>query len=333
MERMDEVILTIAIPVYNVEKYLKRCLNSLVNQKYLSKEILIINDGSKDGSLEIIKEYANKYECVRYIDQENAGLAAVRNRCIREAKGKYISFIDSDDYVLDGLYEHLIPFIEKNEIDIMCYGVENLYENTSDTSNLYNLNNKEEIISYFSTEEALDEFLLPNNIDVITCNKIIRRDLYNGIEYPTGKLYEDMFTNYKLVAKANKICSTNYIYYVYCHRESSIGGMKYNSKTMDLYRAVTEVYEYSNKNGLTKPKHLNVGYITWLVVVLNIMIRSEHRDKIYRKRVQQKLRKHIKEINSDEYLNRTRKIQYNILAISFYVYKIIYLGYLKKNRS
>lgn len=244
----EELMLTIAIPVYNVEKYLKRCLDSLVNQNYFSKEIIIINDGSKDGSLEIIKEYEKEYSFIRLIDQPNAGLAAVRNRCIKEARGRYISFIDSDDYVLDGLYEHLMPYIVSNNIDIMCFGVINFYENKPNDKIFKNINSSEECIKCYSNKEALDEFLLPNNIDVITCNKIIKKEIFEGTQYPVGKLYEDMFTNYKIVSKAKKIYSTNYKYYVYCHRDSSIGGMEYNEKTIDLYKAVTEVYEFSKTN-------------------------------------------------------------------------------------
>lgn len=332
-KRSDEnIILTIAVPVYNVEKYLDRCLESLVTQQFCNKEVLLINDGSTDKSLDIVKKYARKYSFIRYIDQPNKGLAAVRNRCIKEAKGKYISFIDSDDYILGDAYTHLMPYIIEKDIDIMCYGVINVYENKNDGTVTSNINNKGEIFKEYTKEQALDEFLLPNNIDVITCNKIIKKEIYKGIEYPIGKLYEDMFTNYKLIARAKKIASTNYSYYVYCHRDSSIGGMKYNEKTMDLYRAVTEVYEYSLKEGLSKPIHLNVGYATWLIVVLNIMLRSQHNDVQYKNKVLNFVSDHIDEINKSTYLSITRKIQMNLLIKSFCLYKLAYKYYLVKNR-
>lgn len=319
---------TIAVPVYNVENYLRRCLNSLVSQSYEYKEILIVNDGSDDDSLGIIQEYAKKYSFVRYIDQPNAGLAEVRNICVREALGEYISFIDSDDFVVEGLYEHIMPIIIKYNVDIMCYGVINLYENKRNTDFIKNINTYAESIKIFTAEQALDEFLLPNNIDVITCNKIIKRSLYEGILYPVGKLYEDMFTNYKLIAKAKNIYTTNYKYYVYCHRDSSIGGMKYNEKTMDLYSAFTEVYNYSLVHGLDKPVYLHVGYATWLVIVLNIMIRSGYKDDAYKKQVIDFVKKHIKEINNSTYLNTIRKVQFNILIISYALYKYAYLKYI-----
>lgn len=329
----NDIDLTIAIPVYNVEKYLRRCLDSLVTQDYKKKEILIINDGSTDHSLDIIKEYSHKYHCIRYINQENKGLAYVRNRCIEEARGKYISFIDSDDFVLPSLYSNLMDYILSKNIDIMCFGVVDCYESRNfNVKKFEKINSNSENISIFSKQEALDEFLLPNNIDVITCNKIIKLELYKEIKYPIGKLYEDMFTNYKLFKNASLIASTNYKYYVYCHRKTSIGGLKFNSKTLDLYKAVTEVYEYTKQYGLQPAVHLNSGYVKWLIVVLNIMIRSYHTDLTYRCLVKKFIKKNLKEILFDPYVNSVNKFQILLIAYSYPIYKRLYLYFYKKFR-
>lgn len=330
----NDIDLTIAVPVYNVEKYLRRCLDSLVTQDYKKKEILIINDGSTDHSLDIIKEYSRKYNCVRYIDQENKGLAFVRNRCIEEARGKFISFIDSDDFVLPCLYSNLMPYIISENIDIMCFGVVNYYyeSNNFNAQNLEKINSKSENKIVFSKQQALDEFLLPNNIDTITCNKIIKLELYKGIKYPIGKLYEDMFTNYKLFENASLIASTNYKYYVYCHRKTSISGLKFNSKTLDLYKAVTEVYEYSKKYGLKPAVHLNSGYVKWLVVVLNIMIRSYHTDITYRNLVKKFIKQNLKEILFDRYVSSVNKFQILLIAYSYPIYKKLYIYFYKNYR-
>lgn len=328
----DTKKLTIAIPVYNVEKYLKRCIDSLINQDFEDKEILLVNDGSRDNSLSICREYENKYDYIRVIDQPNQGLAAVRNTCIKEAKGEYISFVDSDDYVLQGLYSHLMPIIDSYNIDVMCYGVLNFYEDTGGFFSISNPNAIKEKLLKFSTEQALDELLLPNNIDIITCNKIIRRSLYEGIEYPKGKYYEDMFTNYKIIAKAKSIYTTNYKYYVYCHRESSIGGMKFNNNTMDLVNAATEVYDYVKKFSDYDFKNLNVGYLTWLVVVANIMIRSDAVDYAYIKTVQFFCKKNLKNVISNGYIGYDRKIEYLLFVINFNLYKKVYKLYIEKLR-
>ncbi len=329
----NQIDLTIAVPVYNVEKYLRRCLDSLVGQDYESREILIVNDGSTDNSLSICREYAEKYEYIRLINQENKGLAAVRNICIKEARGAYISFIDSDDYVLPGLYSHLMPMLIKDHTDIMCFGFIDNYEDRADCPDIHYSNDCEEKIKLFTAAEALDEMLLPNNIDVITCNKIFKKDLFKNISYPRDMLYEDMFTNYKVIASAEKICSTNYKFYVYCHRESSIGGMKFSEKTMNLVDAVNEVYEFAKIHGLEKPVHLNVGYTFWLVVVLNIMIRSGHKDKAYLKQTRAAVKKHFFEIWNDKYIGITRKIQLSLVLCPYMFYKAVYLRYLKTVRN
>lgn len=327
---MNDIKLTIAVPVYNVEKYLNRCLDSLINQEYEKKEILLIDDGSTDRSGIICDEYEKKYSFIRVIHQKNRGLAAVRNRCIAEARGEFISFIDSDDYVLDGLYSHVMEMQKERNADIVCFGVVNIYENVDRLNNVV-IDNKNEVIIELSVQEAIDEMLLPNHVDVITCNKIIRKELYKGIAYPEGKLYEDMFTNYKVISKSNIILSTNYKYYVYCHRSNSIGGMRFNPKTMDLAKAVEEVYYFGEKF-CNKRKYIYVGRAFWHIAVSNIMIKSQKVDRQYIRKVQLLIRKYKSKVILNDYLSVMRKIQMLLFAYIFPLYKIIYLKYIEKHR-
>ena len=188
-----EIKLTVAVPVYNVKKYLKRCLESLIKNRIDDYEILLVNDGSTDGSGDICNEYSSKYDFIRVIHQDNKGLAEVRNVCIKNARGEYISFIDSDDYIVENTYSHLMNLVYNFEADILCFGVIDLYENVDEK--VESINDCEEIITELTPQEALEEMLLPKHVDVITCNKIIKKSLYENIFYPSGKLYEDMFTN------------------------------------------------------------------------------------------------------------------------------------------
>lgn len=328
--KLKDKYLTIAVPVYNVEKYLRRCLDSLVNQEIENFEILLVDDGSSDSSGAICDEYAKKYSFVRVIHQENKGLAAVRNICVKEARGKYISFIDSDDYLLPGTYEHLLRILKEEGADILCFGHIDVYEDSGKFIELKEKNGEEQILT-LTAEEAIDEMLLPAHIDVITCNKIIKLSLYEGIEYPVGKLYEDMFTNYKVIAKAKKIVSTNYKFYVYCHRPSSIGGMKFNEKTMDLARAAKEVYDFANDFCKNK-KNIDVGLLHWLIVVANIMIKAEAVDNKYIIQVQNFARKNTMNILKNKYIHLIRKFQYVLFGLSINLYKKVYLGYIDINR-
>ena len=193
----NEVLLTVAIPVYNVDKYLRRCIDSILTNKIDNYEILLVDDGSKDKSGVICDEYANQYDFIRVIHKKNSGLADVRNICIKEAKGEFVSFVDSDDYLSNNAYSNLMKIQKEYNADIVCFGVNDIYDGID--NKIDSLKNEE--IKCFTNKEALSLMLLPGYIDVITCNKIIRKSLFDNIEYPVGKLYEDMFTNYKVVYK------------------------------------------------------------------------------------------------------------------------------------
>lgn len=325
-----KIKLTVAVPVYNVENYLKRCLDSLIDNQIENYEILLVDDGSTDRSGNICDEYAEKYDFIRVIHQKNKGLAEVRNVCIQNARGEYISFIDSDDFIGKDCYSHLFELVEQYDADILCYGVIDLYEGIQEK--VYNINNCEEIITELTAQQAVEEMLLPKHVDVITCNKIIRLSLYHNIKYPSGKLYEDMFTNYKVIAKANKVVSTNYKYYYYFHREGSIGRMKFNPKTMDLAFAVNEVFTFG-KNFCEKPiNNLIVGKLFWNIVVVNFMIKSETYNRDYITEIQKFGHQNWNIILSNKYINTTRKIQILLFSYCFNLYKVIYKKYIDNRR-
>ena len=322
--------LTAAVPVYNVEKYLKRCIDSLIKNRINNYEILLVDDGSQDNSGNICDEYAAKYDYIRVIHQQNKGLAEVRNVCIEQAKGEYISFIDSDDFITDNTYSHLMNLIYKYNADILCYGVIDLYEGI--TENFSKINNENEIITELSPEDAVEEMLLPKHVDIITCNKIIKKSLYKNVYYPSGKLYEDMFTNYKIIAKSNKVVSTNYKYYCYYHRNGSIGRMTYNPKTMDLSVAVNELFEFGKEFCKPHIDNLIVGNLFWQIVVVNFMIKSNTYDKHFIKGIRKFGRKYSIKIILNKYINLTRKIQMLLFSYCFIIYKQLYRKYIKEKR-
>ena len=152
---MCKKIITIAIPVYNVEKYLRRCIDSIISQDIENCEILLIDDGSTDKSGEICDEYLEKYDCIKVIHQENRGLASVRNRCVQEAEGENISFIDSDDYILPGAYAYFKKVIKNGNCDILTYGCINVYEDSSEKTEI-ETNNYQDKLTVYSAQEAID---------------------------------------------------------------------------------------------------------------------------------------------------------------------------------
>lgn len=316
--------LSVIVPVYNVERYLNRCVDSILKQDYEDFELILINDGSPDNCGSICEEYAKRDHRIRVIHQENKGLAETRNVGIKNAGGKYISFIDSDDYIVQGTYSHCMSIIDGYNADILCFQHIDIYDNRLVEKEDYTLSPE---IKLFSTQEALDALLYPNYIDVITCNKIIKKELFTGIKYPTGMLYEDMFTTYKYIAKAQKIVSTNQKFYVYCHREGSIGTQKYSTRSLDLSKAVLETYTFV-KNNYPGARNAEVGLLFWLVVVANMMIKGKAEDKDYLKNVQKFGRKNTFRILSNPYLGLVRKMELLLFSFSLTIYKPCYFKFL-----
>ena len=213
--------ISVIIPVYNVEQYLERCLDSVIAQTYKQLEIICINDGSKDNSLAICQAYQKRDERIRIIDQENKGLAAVRNVGIREAKSDYIYFIDSDDFIDVDYIEKLYVALKTNEADICVSNVR--YDNTKTehclikdlTTNKTVLNRVETMQEYLNPTGGLGNYLV---------NKLYRKEMFEGIVFPESKLFEDASTMFKILNNVKKTVIEQDTYYHYWIREDSITG-------------------------------------------------------------------------------------------------------------
>ena len=204
--------LSVIIPVYNVEKYLSRCLDSIVNQTFKDMEIICVNDGSTDGSLKIMKKYAQKDDRIIIINHENMGLSETRNNALKKAKGEFVGFIDSDDWVDLDFFEVLLNLAEKEDSDIVMAGMKNVVGEDISENQTPNL-------TASTLKQKLD--CLPNGS---TCDKIFKRDLFiqNKIVFPKGRFWEDNAVLLKLVFLSNLMSFTNKVSYYYFLREDSI---------------------------------------------------------------------------------------------------------------
>lgn len=210
---------SIIVPVYNTAQYLKRCLDSLINQTYQNIEIILVDDGSTDDSPNICDEYAKKYEYVRVIHKENGGQGSARNAGLKHVTGDYISFVDSDDYVSLQLYENCANLIQKIGADMICYklicGMEENYQFEVPSDAI-------EVIDGISFLRRIYEY---DNFDSSVL-KIFKCSLFQQIFFPEGRTKgEDAGTVYKLVYKASKIILTsNVLYYYYQSKTSTMRG-------------------------------------------------------------------------------------------------------------
>ena len=206
-------MISVIVPIYKVEKYLCQCLDSIVNQTYRDLEILLIDDGSPDKCGEICEEYAKKDSRINVFHTENKGLSAARNLGLREAKGEYIGFVDSDDWIEPNMYEELLRRLEETGTDISICGVWEEYLN-------YRIEYNVGEAFYQRTE--LFRVLAYNLINDGVWNKLYKKDSWTGIRFPENHLYEEHATSYKVILKAHSVsCVSNHLYH-YRMRDSSI---------------------------------------------------------------------------------------------------------------
>ena len=322
----NDIKISVIVPIYKVEKYLRRCIDSIINQTFKNIEIILVNDGSPDNCPKICEEYKNKDNRIIIINQENQGLSAARNSGIRIARGQYLVFIDSDDYIEEDMIEYLYEGIVKYDVDISCCGYVAVYDNGI----------KEKITvpsedTIYKKEEALNILLLNGYIDVVAWNKLYKKELFNNILYPTGKLYEDMLTTYKLISVSDKILLRPKEKYFYCKRNDSIGGNQFSNKTLELLKACDEVYNYVAKEYKTTPI-LEIARVQWYVVVWNKMILSNEFDKNLLSKIRKMIYKNIFNIVFSKELNNVRKFQLLLLFLNKCVYKFCYKRFIKTNR-
>ena len=221
---MDKLI-SVIVPIYNVEKYLTKCIESIINQTYKNLEIILVDDGSPDKSPIICDEYAKKDNRIKVIHKKNGGLSDARNYGMSLATGEYISFIDSDDYIDEEMYEKMIFELINNDSDIVSCAINNVYSDRVESSYI------EERV--YDTELALKNLILGRDLNQTVWNKLYKKDVINGILFEKGKINEDDFWTYQVFANSKKIITLNKPLYNYIHRESSIMGQGYSEKNLN----------------------------------------------------------------------------------------------------
>jgi len=242
--------ISIIIPVYNVSEYLDECLLSVVNQNYKDYEVIVVNDGSTDNSLEIAKKYEKKHKnLIKVYDKENGGLSSARNYGISVSDGEYLFFIDSDDYILPNALETIDKYLSKTNCDVLVYPFligENKIYNKMYNDKIDNLN-KRYIIGK------------PNAM-----NKICKKELYlkNNIEFPLGLYYEDLATMPKLALHTNKITFIEEPLYFYRVRENSIMNNKeYNPKVDAIFEVLKELRTYFKDKYPEEIEYLHIEHL------------------------------------------------------------------------
>lgn len=228
-------LISVIVPIYNVEQYLDRCVESIVNQTYQNLEIILVNDGSTDSSGKKCDEWEKKDNRIVVIHKENGGLSDARNIGLKMAKGEFIGFIDSDDLINKRMYQELLNLIIQKDADIAeCKWV--TFEEDFELANI-EINSKELIL--YSTEEALLELIHQRNIKQTVVNKLYRKRIIT-VSFPVGKINEDEYWTYRIIGNAAKVIFLNSVLYYYFQRSDSIMHTSYSLKRLDGVYALKE---------------------------------------------------------------------------------------------
>lgn len=249
--------LSVIIPCYNVENYLNKCVDSVLDNELDNIEIILVNDGSKDNTLKIIKEYKKKYkDIIKLVDQENQGLSMARNAGIEVATGEYITFLDSDDYVDSKMYSSMLEKAEENNFDLVVCGLKMLYPN-------YELNVSHGLSKDCNSKDEVKEVMY--NIYPAAWNKIYKREVIGNLRYKKGVWFEDFEFLYRLLPYVKSIGIVNEYYYYYLQREGSITYV-YNSKLYDFLYNLDGLVEYYKNNGFYNEykEELEYTYVRYL---------------------------------------------------------------------
>lgn len=237
--------ISIILPVYNVESYLERSLQSILKQSLPLFELITVNDGSTDTSGEICEAYAQKDQRIRLIHQENQGLSMARNKGLEVATGEYVLFVDSDDYLHQDLLKVLYHNLKKHQADVSISNYELVYEGESGRETAPYENN----IKVLEPIEAVKEIVQESRTQmIIAWGKLYKKSLFEEVKYPRGKVHEDEFVTYKVFYQSKRIVVTDAKLYFYWQRKESITGDSYSLKRLDKLKGLEEaIYFFEAK--------------------------------------------------------------------------------------
>ena len=317
---MDEKLVSVIIPAYNIEDYIGRCLDSIISQTYKNLEIIVVDDGSRDHTGEILDNYAKKDRRIKVIHKENGGVSSARNKGIEAAEGDYIGFIDGDDLIEPEMYKTLVDLLEEENADIAHCGYQMVFPDRID---YYHNTGKKKIQT---TEEGLKDLLSGEMIEPGLVNKLYKKELIKNCRLnETVKINEDLLMNYQLFKLSQKSVYYDITPYSYMIRSSSAtGANSLITKREDSLRVLNQIKDDCINNNL-----LSIIYKRYIYLLMAIC-RDGLKDKSYMK-YQKKQRKQLKkELKTDVFKSCIpKKLKYMSLFSCYFphIMKIIYKMY------
>lgn len=236
---MEQQKISVIVPVYKVEAFLDRCVQSIVSQSYKNLEIILVDDGSPDNCPSLCDAWAAKDSRIKVIHKENGGLSDARNAGMAIATGELMGFVDSDDWIAPGMYQHLYDRMKEDNSDIATCGVEMVWEDGTLSRVLTRSGS-----CVLNQEEAMRAIIEESWLKQPVWYKLYKTELVRQIPFPVGKYHEDVFWSYQAVSKAQKVSVSDKIGYYYFQRSDSIMGKGYSLKRLNAVEAKQQRLSY-----------------------------------------------------------------------------------------
>lgn len=309
------VLVSVIIPIYKVEQYLERCVDSIKNQTYANLEIILVDDGSPDSCGKMCDAFALTDQRIKVVHKQNGGLSDARNAGIKCAQGAYYLFVDSDDYIAQDMIEILVKDLEEADADIAMCTYDLFDENDVHTQMPFDQAGP--IVTMSGAEAAKRLLFYHEPQMVVAWNKLAKRELWENRIFPVGKQHEDDFTSYSLLYESSKVTVRNEALYHYFQRRDSIIGVGFNLRSLHKIEAYLQAKDYfKDKDQTLYDRCCNMV----LIMNKNCMkaaMSSQYHDK---KAVIAQLRKEGRAFYRKYYRNIKRGLPYHMRLILFYYF-------------
>lgn len=318
---------SVIIPVYNVENYLKYSVGGILKQTYKNLEIILVNDGSTDNSLAICEEYSKKDNRIKIITVENGGQGRARNIGLKNSTADWIVFLDADDYYDNNAIEHLIELSDRYESDLVVSPLRVVREHANNTDGFSTVNEK---ITIFDKDSLIEEMYYGKALGATPCGKLYKKGILEKWLFP-DQLFEDLAIAYKHLMHANKVIVSNQYCYNYYQRLGSTTKSKYTLKLEDFYKAIEKNSEYL-KEDFPGNRRLSVALKSRMFSggfqIVNSMIDSGMTEKVKMKSLE--YRKDLLQVVFNRKIAKNHKIKHILFSINPKLYVFVREKYLDK---
>ena len=315
-----DLLISIIVPVYNAEEYLDRCLNSIIHQTYKNLEIILINDGSTDKSLDICNRYKMMDSRVKVINQENQGVSCCRNKGINISSGKYIGFVDSDDVIDKDMYRILYDALIKYNCDIACCKYLKFNKDYKfNYSNQTKCYNRLDSIKLLLQEKEITNFLW---------DKLFKRELFNNISFKNGKIFEDLDIMYKLFDKIDRLVVNDSILYGYYQRNNSYVHSYSYDTLVNYIEVIDDRYNYLIDRYDVIMEDINYNIIYSIYIIFRIIVLARNKSWLDDEYVNEEYQRLLKIYNKKYNIKGIKNILMIVLIKNkYYFYYIASLLY------